>query len=152
MSKVDLIDLCKVDELNKTGVQRSAAALASYELLPLEYYNLQGCGGPVWVGFQIRSCNQWSIEASHLTQTIWSVRIYILDWILSLFSLVLGHQTALLELPDRLFHASQGALVLVYDGLIKMFTSSCDRCRSFSVLFDHPSKHLWNADSILACI
>lgn len=41
-------------------------------------------------------------------------------------SLELGHQTTLLVAQDRLFHASQGALVLVYSGLITMFPSSCD--------------------------
>lgn len=72
---------------------------------------LRGCGGPVWVGFQIRSCNQSSIQASHLTQIIWSVRIYILDWISWLYSSCLdikrcsssSQTTSFMRVKGRLF-------------------------------------------------
>lgn len=109
---------------------------------------------PRWVWFQIRSHTQWSIQAPHLTETTWSVGIsmhYQHSCLPPSFPPGTPHQTTLLVARDHLFHASQGALVLVHSGLIKMFPSSCDRYRSSWILFDAPSqsKHLWNANILV---
>lgn len=76
--------------------------------------------------FMISICKKWSIQPltphrdHQISQHLHSWLSFTAFFFFFFLVLGLGHQTPLLAARDHLFHASQGALVLVYNGLIKM--------------------------------